>query len=230
MNLSVVCGGRSKAGRRVFCLMRAVMSTLAAVVGSAPVTSLIACVALLLQACPPLQPAAEFSFADLCVTESWRLATCHLLHWSWDHFLWDAVVLVVAGAFCERLWFRQFLCVLVTAALLIPTVVMISAPHLLCYRGLSGVDSALFALAAGSVLIEEAVAGRRLAAFAATVVVTAQFLKIGIESAAGHTLFVQDGSFTPVPLAHLCGAVIGSLGAVCRRPSRTATSNPQTEP
>ncbi|MFM7057249.1 MAG: rhombosortase [Planctomycetota bacterium] len=215
MNLPVVCGDRSNAGRRVFCRMSAVANAAATMLGIAPVTSLIAGFALLLQMFPELQPAAEFRFADLCVTGIWRLATSHLLHWSWDHFFWDTIVLIVAGAFCEVRWPRRFQRVLLTAILIIPVAVMISVPHLLCYRGLSGLDSALFALAASSVLIEEVRAGRKQAALAAAVVVAAQFLKIGLESAAEHTLFVQDAPFIPVPLSHLCGAVIGSLGAAC---------------
>ena len=215
MNLPLACGDRSSTSRRVSCHVTAIVSAFTQHGGPAPVTCLIAVAALLLQSFPTLQPTAELFFADLTAKETWRLATCHLLHWSWDHFFWDVMVLVAAGAFCETRWPRRFTLVLATAGVLIPLAVMVSAPELLSYRGLSGIDSALFALAAGSLLIEEVQAGRRPAALLVAVVVTAQFLKIGLESTVGNTLFVQDAPFVPVPLAHLCGATIGSLGAAC---------------
>ena len=131
------------------------------------------------------------------------------------HLFWDVMVLVAAGTFCETRWPRRFYLVLATAGLLIPLAVMISAPELLNYRGLSGLESAFFALAAGSLLIEEIQTGRRPAALLLDIVVAAQFVKIGLESTVGNTLFVQDAPFVPVPLAHLCGATIGSLAAAC---------------
>lgn len=215
MNLPLACGDRSSAGRRVSCHVTSIVSAVTQHAGLAPVTCLIAVAALLLQSFPTIQPPAELLFADLTAKETWRLATCHLLHWSWDHFCWDVMVLVAAGTFCETHWPQRFRLVLATAGLLIPLTVLISAPELLSYRGLSGLDSALFALAAGSLLIEELQAGRRSAVLLLAFVVAAQFFKIGLESTVGNTLFVQDAPFVPVPLAHLCGAVIGSLGAAC---------------
>jgi len=211
MTLSVLSGGRHSTDRRFSRLLKSTVTTFAEYLRMAPVTCLIATAALLLQSLPDLQPAAELRFTELAASDLWRLVTCHLLHWSWDHFTWDVAVLLAAGTFCETRWPRRFLAVLATASVLIPAAVMISAPQLQSYRGLSGLDSALFALAAGSMLIEESRNGRRHSAVVAAVVVAAQFLKITAESAAGHTLFVQNAPFIPVPLAHLCGAVIGSL-------------------
>ena len=213
MNLPLACGDRSSAGRRLSCQLTSIVSAVTQHAGPAPVTCLIAVAALLLQSFPTIQPTAELFFADLTAKEAWRLATCHLLHWSWDHFFWDVMVLVAAGAFCETHWPRRFHVVLAIAGAVIPLAVMISAPELLSYRGLSGLDSALFALAAGSLLIEQLQAGQRSAVLLVAVVVAAQFFKIGLESTVGNTLFVQDAPFVPVPLAHLCGAAIGSLGA-----------------
>jgi rhomboid family GlyGly-CTERM serine protease len=181
-----------------------------------PITVLIAATASLLQLQVDLQSSVELRFAELQAAGIWRLATCHLLHWSHDHFLWDVLVLVAAGCVCESRWPRRFGVVLAAAGVLIPAVVLISAPEVLSYRGLSGLDSALFALAAGSLFVEEAAAGRRAAAMVAGAAVAGQFLKIAVETAAGQTLFVQDAPFIPVPLAHLCGALIGSLVALWR--------------
>jgi len=216
MNLPLACGDRLSAGRRLSRLVTPGVTAVAQHAGPAPITCLIALTALLLQSFPTLQPATELFFADLTATEIWKLATCHLLHWSWDHFFWDVMVLVAAGTFCETRWPQRFHLVLATAGVLIPLAVMLSAPALLSYRGLSGIDSALFALAAGSLLIEEIQAARPLAAILVGVAVAAQFLKIGLESTAGQTLFVQDAPFVPVPLSHLSGAVIGCLVAASR--------------
>ena len=222
MTLPALSGGRSSTDRRFSRLLNSAVLLFSAYLRIAPITSLIATAALLLQSLPVLQPVAELRFTELSATDLWRLATCHLLHWSWDHFVWDVAVLLAAGTFCETRWPRRFLAVLTTAGILIPAAVMISAPQLQSYRGLSGLDSALFALAAGSLLIEEYRDGRHFSAALVAFIVLAQFLKIAAESTAGHTLFVQNAPFTPVPLAHLCGAVIGSVLSLTNKRSPEA--------
>lgn len=225
MTLSILSGGRTSTDRRIPPLLKSTVTTAAECLQMAPVTCLIATAALLLQSLPDLQTTAELRFTELSAAGLWRLATCHLLHWSWDHFIWDVAVLLAAGSYCEIRWPRQFALVLFAAGILIPAAVMISAPQLQSYRGLSGIDSALFALAAASLLIEEFRDGRKATTILVASVVAAQFLKIAAESVAGQTLFVQNAPFIPVPLAHLCGAMTGSLLSPMAVRSPTALPN-----
>jgi hypothetical protein len=91
------------------------------------------------------------------------------------------------------------------------------------YRGLSGIDSALFALLAVRVgrqslsekdWLKLSIAGIIAGGFAA---------KVGFEFVTGATLFVDStaAGMTPVPLAHVVG---GLVGIVCGLQDRCSTS------
>jgi hypothetical protein len=90
-------------------------------------------------------------------------------------------------------------------------VLFVLQPGLPTYRGLSGLDSALFvtgALALGERLFRE---GRRVVGIAAFASVAALAAKVAYELATGQTLFVDAArvGFVPVPLAHVAGALAG---------------------
>jgi rhomboid family GlyGly-CTERM serine protease len=203
-------GGRNTPGRRCLCLLHSCLAPAKSLLTTAPITTAVAAAALFLQLQSTIQPACELWFSQLSVSCVPKLLTCHLLHWSWNHLIWDLAVFLVAGFICEPRWNRQFLLVLATAGLVIPLTVGVGHPQLMCYRGLSGIDSALFALAAGMVFLEEARLRHWPTATAAALVILGQFLKILAEHSAGHTLFVNDSGFTPIPLAHLAGALAGT--------------------
>ncbi|MHB8902511.1 MAG: rhombosortase, partial [Thermoguttaceae bacterium] len=82
----------------------------------------------------------------------WRLLTCQLTHWSWDHLFWDAAALLFLGWVLERQDRRSLLICLGLSVVLIPAVVHIGLPDLATYRGLSGIDSAVFVLLAVTLL------------------------------------------------------------------------------
>lgn len=215
MSVLESCGDRDQNGRRFSDRAATLVADLRAGIAAAPMILLLGTLAMLLQLSPARQSLLELRFADLMVGSLWRLGSCHLLHWSWNHCLWDVVVFVAAGGMCESRWPAACRRVLCWSAGVIPLVVLVAAPELQCYRGLSGVDSALFALAAGMLLHEEYRSGRRGPACIAGLAVLCQFLKIAAEMHAGQTLFVSDRSFVPVPMAHLAGALVGCLVAVC---------------
>lgn len=204
-------GDRNLFGRPFLSPLRNAWAAAKQLLSAAPITTAITAVALLLQLQTAAHPTCELWFPQLSYSSLHKLAACHLLHWSWNHFAWDIAVFVVAGAICESRWKPQFLSLLAVSIFAIPITVAIAQPELLCYRGLSGIDSALFALAAGMFLTEEVRSGNWQSACPAGLAVLAQFLKILLENNAGHTLFVNDAGFTPVPMAHLAGALAGSV-------------------
>jgi rhomboid family GlyGly-CTERM serine protease len=139
--------------------------------------------------------------------EAWRVLTCHLTHWSADHFVWDVLTFAVLGALCES-WSRtRFAVATMAGALAISASVWLGLPELHTYRGLSGIDCALFALLA-TLLIRE-----RRATPAATIgslLLAAAFLKVTYELVTGTTLFVDGAAgVTPLPLAHVAGGLTG---------------------
>lgn len=146
----------------------------------------------------------------------WRLVTCHLVHFGLEHFVWDTAVFVLLSVLCWRLGWKRCLASLAAATLAIPAVLWMLQPELLTYRGLSGLDSALYvtaALALGQRLWRD---GRRAWAAAAIGSVAALFAKVAYELATGQALFVDAASmgFVPVPLAHAAGGLAGMLAAL----------------
>jgi len=151
---------------------------------------------------------------EAALTQPWRLVTCHLAHWSERHLLWDLLVFLALAPLLPP---RRLLLLLPAAALLISAGVLLVHPQLAAYRGLSGLDSALFAASALDLARRPPPLDRTLGALA-----LALFLgKTGFELASGGALFAA-GPFVPLPLAHLLGlaAALGVSFFSARRPIR----------
>jgi rhomboid family GlyGly-CTERM serine protease len=145
----------------------------------------------------------------------WRWITCHLTHWSGDHLFWDQLVFVALAAVCERLDRRRFAWALAISAPAISLAVATCQPQLQSYRGLSGIDSALFGLLCGQLLTTRQRTLRMIIAATALLFVT----KLVIEILTDGAVFVDSGraGFAPVPLAHAVGAVSGFVCAIFPR-------------
>jgi len=165
--------------------------------------------------------------------ELWRVITGHWLHWSFDHFLWCTITFLAIGSICENLSRKGYITTLVLASLVIPLVCWLAAPGLACYRGLSGLASAIFmfgavAMARDAWMVRDwrgilfpAVAGLAFAG------------KVLFEFVTGSLLFVDStGVFAPVPLAHLAGGGTGLLTAWIFRSEgkRSGQADPACKP
>ncbi len=153
---------------------------------------------------PALAEALQYDRTAVLGGELWRIATCHWTHWSLDHLLWDLAVFVGLGAACEQMNRSRYLACLAVATILIPLAVVIFLPDIETYRGLSGLDSALFSLLVIPNLDKRWSLGVAfLAAF---------LLKTAYEAATGATVFVSSPTdIASVPLAHAVGALMGML-------------------
>jgi rhomboid family GlyGly-CTERM serine protease len=158
----------------------------------------------------------------------WRLLTCQLTHWSWDHLFWDAAALLFLGRVLEREERRSLLVCLGLSAVLIPAVVHFSLPDLATYRGLSGLDSAVFVLLAVTLLRRCYIDGDRLWTWACVAMLVGFTAKVGFEVISGGTLFVDSEAarMLPVPLVHVVGGVLGACCGIrgTSPPSWTTTS------
>lgn len=134
--------------------------------------------------------------------------TCHLCHWSWSHLGWDLFAFALLSFLSLHFRPSRYLACMILAALLIPLEIQINQPALVAYRGISGIDSALFGLVVAALWQQSPVkVGRWLAAIAGIC-----FLgKTLYEQVTGMTVFVDGASmFVPVPSAHLVGFVTGA--------------------
>jgi rhomboid family GlyGly-CTERM serine protease len=172
-------------------------------------------IAPLLHFLPDVSAALQYDRSAVAAGQFWRLLTCHWPHWSADHLLWSGGTFAVLVLVCRRLYPRQLLpCVLLSAPLVTGAVMF--GTDLQTYRGLSGIDTALFTLLAIQILRENLADHRRVPAAAAGVLLLTLTAKIIYESITRGTLFVSaDPSImTPVPLAHFAGAVAGAIIAL----------------
>ena len=135
---------------------------------------------------------------------------------------------LVLGAVCERRWPRRFVCCLLASPVAISLTLWWAHADVSTYRGLSGVDTALFTLAAVGLLAEAAARRNRAGTFTIVALFAALAAKIVYEAATGTTLFVHSaGAFVPLPLAHLVGSIVGTaIAAAVNFLGRLAPAGP----
>ncbi len=146
--------------------------------------------------------------------ELWRIITGHWTHWSFDHFLWSTITFLLLGSICERLNRTIFLATLLIASGLIGAASWFAAPHILFYRGLSGIGSSLFLFAATLTARNGYLKNDRLQLLLSLGAGAAFGCKVLFEYVSGQALFVTSSAiFTPMVLAHLVGGGVGLLMA-----------------
>ena len=171
---------------------------------------------------PVFAPAAwlELDREAVARGEVWRLLTGHWAHWTADHFLWDSLAFLVLAVLCEtRVSRARLVATVLGSALAVSAGVWFVQPEIepiARYRGLSGIDSALFVLLAAMFVRQTGNSLGRLALVA--------FLgKSAWEVWTGSTLFTAADGFVPVPLAHLIGGVWGVIAG--RSPTSMAKTS-----
>lgn len=197
-------------------------------------TLLLAATTLLVAGSEPWTAAWEFNRAALAEGQLWRLLTGHFTHFNAEHLRWDVLTFILLGAVVEFRSRRQLVMGLASAGLAISVGIWWLQPQFANYRGLSGLDSALFALVACQLIVYAQRHHDRLL-LALGLCAGAGFLaKTAYELIAGQPVFLPTSAdFVPVPLAHLLGALaVGISGYVIRRPTarREATGAPKNIP
>ncbi len=171
--------------------------------------------------------------AALAAGEWWRWVTGHFTHWSANHLAWDVLVFVLLGAACEATSRWRMLITLGISIVAIPLAVLLWQPQFQTYRGLSGLDSALFGLLAVDLLWEKLGEADRRSVVAIVLLIIAFIAKTVFETITGSAVFADSaaGGFVPAPLAHLVGFVVGAFASVaamssCNRFRRQSTASP----
>jgi rhomboid family GlyGly-CTERM serine protease len=175
------------------------------------VTAALAIVACAVWSFPPAPALLQYDRDASGASWLCRLFTCHATHWTGNHLGWDVAAFLVLGATCEQASRSRFAACLLLSAFLIPFSLYVLQPGLLLYRGLSGIDSALFVLLAVSLLRDRSFNLGTSGWFAVAVALAAFVAKGVFECATGRNVFVSAAGFVPVPLAHLVGAVAGAV-------------------
>jgi rhomboid family GlyGly-CTERM serine protease len=185
-----------------------------------PATLFVASIAVTIAMFPAVSEALQYDRVLITAGEVWRVVTCHLTHWNIEHLQWDVLMFVVLGAVCElRNPKRMRLC-LVIGALAVSATVVCFFPNVNQYRGLSGIDTALFTLLAVQ-LYSDARRDQNVPLTLATGGMLLGFVaKTAYEAIAGATIFVDDqtAGFVPLVWDHVAGAAAGAVVSMIASP------------
>jgi|GEM_PF-794458 len=198
--------------------MRAISALIAA-----PLTGVIAVVTLAAYLIPALTEVIRIDLADPQRIQWYQIFGCHLLHWSAEHLFWDLAMFCILGGCCERWWPKQYYSAIGLSALLIPLVVILWQPEISSYRGLSGIDTALFSLMATRLGAESLRRSDWSQAVLFATLLASLAAKVAYEFMTGGLLFVSELNFVPLPVAHLVGGIVGAFTPLAGRRLRTCS-------
>jgi len=153
--------------------------------------------------------------------EVWRLLTCHLVHGTFNHLLWDVLPLLGVGVLFERSLKDRFWSVLAVSSVVVCSGLLVLQPDLPTYCGLSGVLNGLWVAGCLSAARDERSAGSPAVAALYQACVLALMGKIAFEAVTGAPLFTDPSRLggVAVPMAH----ALGALGGVLALPPRAAS-------
>lgn len=159
-----------------------------------------------------LPGASEFLAWDRDNTElfSWVTAgTSHLTHWNRSHLIFDLLAWIVLGTMVEAHSRRLWAWSVGLSAPVVSLFILVAAPDITIYRGLSGLDSALFVATAFMTFSRARQRDDSTTKWMSLVCLLALAAKITWEWSTGIPVFAGSGDFVVVPQAHLAGAVAG---------------------
>jgi len=141
--------------------------------------------------------------------------TGHFVHWNTEHLIWDLAVFVVFGLILERHSVWLFLAAVLFSAAAISTSLLLFPPDFSIYKGLSGVDSALY-VAVLMMEYHKANPRVRWVRPACAIGLGGFGAKLMYEVILGQTVFVSNlgTGVVPVPSAHLVGGIVGGLAVL----------------
>jgi rhomboid family GlyGly-CTERM serine protease len=195
------------------------------------VTVSLAVAAVAIQWIPRWADLLQFDRQAILDGQWWRMLTGHLTHWNVDHLFWDLAMFVFLGAMVERQSRLRLVAVCLVSAVSISFLVLWGQLDLRTYRGLSGLDTALFVYLACDQLAgawrqrswgEGLLPAILLAGFGG---------KLLYEVLTGSTLFVdgQTAGFVVVVMAHAVGAAAGAVLALFPGATPAALSQPHPD-
>jgi hypothetical protein len=131
------------------------------------------------------------------------------------------------AALCGRGAFWRLVTCIAASSVAISAAVWVGT-DLRFYRGLSGIDSALFVMLAVQILSERVVKRQRFWTWMTVALLLGFILKLGFEAATGSAVFVDShaSGMTPVPLAHLVGAAVGLVVGLTPRECHAGRATP----
>jgi rhomboid family GlyGly-CTERM serine protease len=162
---------------------------------------------ILIFSSPALTSLLQYDLTAIKQGEIWRLLTGHFTHWNFEHLFYDVLMFAVFGTYCYKENRKVFFIIIISVPLITSTAIMLFDPEMLCYRGLSGIDTGLFAYTAVTILKKAKQNHENLILSVSVIMLVLLIGKSIFELCTGTTVFVSNEGFTPAPVAHLTGIV-----------------------
>ncbi len=143
--------------------------------------------------------------------EFWRIFTGHWTHFTGSHLLWDVAVFLVLSIACCRRSCKSYPLLLGVSSSVISIAVWYGCPQLAVYRGLSGIDTALYCWFVSTMSLDGLRKRDGLIFSSGVLMLVCMIGKSVFELMSGQTIFVDSVNFVGVPLAHLAGAAAAIL-------------------
>ena len=178
-----------------------------------PIIAGIAVLAILAGLWPALATALQYDRHAISNFQLWRIATGHVTHWNADDQIWDLVPFVGLSFACAQYLVRRTIGCVLGSALAITGCLWFLQPEITHYRGLSGIDSALFVLLTAMLWRDARSRNDSLLSWVALVGLLGFFAKVSYEWLTGEILFVDShaAGFIPLASAHLVGGTVGLI-------------------
>ena len=174
-----------------------------------PVTITISLLTLVIGVAPQFAELMQLDFNAVADGQWWRIWTGHLAHFDREHLLWDLVMFIGIAGMCEKTYPAQILPALLLIGGTISCAVGAFVPQVDTYRGLSGIDTALFVWIAGARLLESLKHNNTIVACCWGVPCAGLIFKLVFEATTHQTMFVEAQTFTPLVESHLAGVAVG---------------------
>jgi rhomboid family GlyGly-CTERM serine protease len=176
---------------------------------SIPFTTGLLALACLAVGFTSLGPQLAFDRQGIMAGEIWRLWTGHLVHFSSTQLLLDVCTLLVVGWLAERQWGAGFTGIVVLLGMPVLSIsLLLLSPHLVQYRGMSGI-AMLLAVAAATQLWDSHPKAR----ISLVVLGMALLVKTLLDALGMNALSSLPAGVSVVWQSHVSGAVIGWMAA-----------------
>jgi hypothetical protein len=170
-------------------------------------------VSIILFYIPSLAYALQFNRKEMFSCKIYLFITCHFTHWNFKHMIIDTFIFLALSYLCIFFSFKsiysiaQYFIYLLIPSILISIAVLIFNPEINFYRGLSGIDWALYFI----LMVQLYFAAHWLWKTGAIIMFFLFSLMIIYQIISKHSIFVPDmgEGVVTVPSAHIAGAISG---------------------
>jgi hypothetical protein len=170
-------------------------------------------VSILLFYIPSLADTLQFNRKEMFSYKIYLFLTCHFTHWNVRHMVIDTFIFFALSYLCIFFSFKskysivQYIIYLLIPSILISTAVLIFNPEIKFYRGLSGIDWALYFILMAQLYF----AAHWLWKTGAIIMFFLFSLMMIHQIVSKHSIFVPDmgEGIVTVPSAHIAGALSG---------------------